>query len=146
MNNISNSILRRKPAVWAIALCVSLCASCSTSPQTKEQASEVGLSRADSLLGTWYLADMTAGVQFSTTFMPQGQLVQHFLSLNDGRSKDRIGTWELLGDTLVIRDAQGPDSLRIVDLTAERLDLMRSDSIPLFFERKEQSPEPATQR
>lgn len=131
-------ILGRKPAVCGVSLLLSLCVSCSSSTQKKEQATEVELSRVDSLLGTWQWADMTGGVQFSTTFMPKGQLVQHFLSLNDGRSKDRIGTWELLGDTLVIRDAQGPDSLRVVYLGAERLELMRTDSIPLFFERKKE--------
>lgn len=144
MKNMKNLIPGRKPAVWGIALCLSLCVSCSSSTQKKEQATEVELSRVDSLLGTWQWADMTGGVQFSTTFMPKGQLVQHFLSLNDGRSKDRIGTWELIGgDTLVVSDAQGPDTLRILYLGAERLDLMRPDSIPLFFERKEQGVEPA---
>lgn len=80
---------------------------------------------------------MTSGVQFSTTFQPKGQLVQHFLSLNDGHAKDRLGTWELLGqDSLIVRDAQGPDTLRIVKLGKDYLELMRPDSIPLFFERK----------
>lgn len=120
-------------------IALGLIAGCSSSTQTKEGSSqaEPELSRADSLLGTWQWSEMTSGVQFSTTFQPKGQLAQHFLSLNDGHAKDRLGTWELIGsDSLIIRDAQGPDTLRIVKLSADYLELMRSDSIPLFFERK----------
>lgn len=113
-----------------------LMVSCSSFSGAKD-TSISQLARADSLLGTWQWVEVTSGVEFSTTFMPQGQLIQHFRSLNDGYSKNRIGTWQLFGvDTLVIRDAQGADSLCIVKLSEGSLELMRSDSIPLFFECK----------
>lgn len=138
MNRLRNTRPQLGARLLTLGLALTLGASCSPSAQTKEQSeAATEPSRADSLLGTWQWGEMTSGVQFSTTFQPKGQLVQHFLSLNDGHAKDRLGTWELLGqDSLIVRDAQGPDTLRIVKLGKDYLELMRPDSIPLFFERK----------
>lgn len=138
MNQLGNTRPQLGSKLLGLGLALTLGASCSPSAQKKEQSeAATEPSRADSLLGTWQWGEMTSGVQFSTTFQPKGQLVQHFLSLNDGHAKDRLGTWELLGqDSLIVRDAQGSDTLRIVKLEPNLLELMRPDSIPLFFERK----------
>lgn len=143
MTTTANIGLRLGAKLLGLGLALTLSTSCSPSAQTKGQSEATPeLSRADSLLGTWQWGEMTSGVKFSTTFQPKGQLTQHFVSLNDGHTKDRLGTWELIGsDTLIVRDAQGPDTLHIVKLNDSMLELMRSDSIPLFFERK--APEPA---
>lgn len=120
--------LRQMILIGALGLGLGSVTSCS-------QEAKQGLSHSERIIGLWEWTDVDRGTIFRAQFQENNRLMEIFQA-SSGYTRERPKEWRLQGDTLILTDQMGNDSLRIVSLQDTLMELERlGDKWPLQFRR-----------
>lgn len=117
--------------IWTLStLALSLGALTSCGEETKQEQTH-----SERIIGLWEWTEVERGTIFRAKFEENSKLTDIY-EASSGYTRERPREWRIQGDTLILSDQMGEDSLRIVSLQDSVMELERvGDQWPLVFHR-----------